>query len=66
MSENFTINEPIEIKDKSKEKVAFDLAMDIASREKIYENPNEYRQKILDLYAECLEATGGCRDFENT
>ncbi len=62
MSEDISINGPIEIKDNSKEKVAYDLAMRIATEEKLF-NDQEYRKKLLDLYAECLYATRGYRDL---
>ena len=57
------MSEHIKLKTTTKEEVAYKLAMDIASREKLYENENSYRKNLLDLYAECLYAANGYRDF---
>lgn len=51
----------IKIKDSSKERVAYDLANDIASRESLYNDTANYRENLLDLYAECLLATSNQR-----
>jgi hypothetical protein len=56
------MSEQAELKVASKESVALELAMDIASREKFYDDSSTYRKKLLDLYAECLRATNGWRD----
>ena len=50
-----------EIKVSTKESVALELTMDIANREQFYNDLSTYRQKLLDLYAECLNATNGYR-----
>lgn len=48
----------------SKEVVALQLTKNIAHVEGIDEaNPN-FRKVILDLYAECLEAVNGNRNFK--
>ena len=47
----------IKVKDNSRERVAFDLAYDIASKEEMYNDAKNYRKNLLDLYAECIEAT---------
>ncbi len=54
MSENVSINSPVEIKDNSKERVAFDLAMHIASVERLIDE-KEYRKELLKLYGQCLK-----------
>lgn len=46
----------------SRERVAFDLATRIANKESLSGQQN-YRQALLDLYAECLSATSGYRPF---
>tara|TARA_R100000750_G_C2297258_1_gene77355 strand:- start:335 stop:511 length:177 start_codon:yes stop_codon:yes gene_type:complete len=56
------MSEEVKIKANTKEEVAYKLTMDIASREKLYESNDTYREKLLDLYAECLYATNGYRD----
>jgi hypothetical protein len=55
------MSEQTELKVASKESVAFEIATDIAKREKFYDDPTTYRKKFLDLYAECLHATCGYR-----
>lgn len=45
----------------TKEEVAYELVKDISGREELYKDKSTYREKILDLYAECLSATGGHR-----
>ncbi len=62
MPENTRITSPIEIKDNSRESVALELTRAIAHAEKLFDIPNEYRKKLLDLYAECLDATNGSRN----
>ncbi len=71
MPENVSINKPIEIKDNSIERVAFDLAMDITSVETSSfsrkEYSERYRKELLRLYDQCLTTTlGGFEsvDFE--
>lgn len=64
MTEDIKIKNPVEIKDNSKERVAWELTQDIASKENLYKNSEEYRKKILDLYAECLDATNWRRDYD--
>ncbi len=61
MPENVSINSPIEIKDNSIERVAFDLTMHISSIERTYDD-KEYRKELLRLYDQCLKTTS--RDFE--
>jgi len=51
----------IKINDSNKERVAYDLTYDIASREQLYHDTKNYRKNILDLYAECIEATNNHR-----
>ena len=41
----------------SRESVALTLTLDIAIQEKIYDDRSAYRKNLLDLYAECLQAT---------
>jgi len=41
----------------SQESVALQLANDIASREDMYKDKDNYRKRFLDLYKECLSAT---------
>ncbi|HCM31448.1 MAG TPA: hypothetical protein DIC32_07745 [Acinetobacter radioresistens] len=57
MSNNTTVSGPIEIKDKSVERVAFDLMEKIASLESrrdsnVFANPNP-REYYLKLYNQC-------------
>jgi len=47
----------VTINTNTKEEVAYKLAVKIAKEGKIYND----RAKLLDLYAECLEATSGLR-----
>ena len=61
MSDSITVTRPIEIKDKSIERVAFDLMEKIANAEKFHNkdgekktNPREY---YLKLYNQCLKVT---------
>ena len=61
MSDSITLSRPIEIKDKSVERVAFDLMEKISNAEKIHKkdsekqtNPREY---YLKLYNQCLKVT---------
>jgi len=56
------MSEQSELKIASKESVALEMAMDIANREKFYDDSSTYRKKLLDLYAECLYATNGYRE----
>jgi hypothetical protein len=51
----------VEIKSSSKESVALTLAQDIATQESLHNDKATYREKFLDLYAECLKATKGNR-----
>lgn len=55
--------EKVNLEVASAESVAFTMAKDI-SRLK-YDDP-DYREKFLDLYAECLEATTGRRSRKAT
>ena len=57
MSEKFEIQNPIEIKDNSKERVAFDLANLISSHEKDISYEQKDRKYWLTLYYQCLLAT---------
>ena len=45
----------------TKEEVAYKLMNDISGQEQLYKDKSTYREKKLDLYAECLSATGGHR-----
>ena len=61
MSDSINVTRPIEIKDKSIERVAFDLMEKIANAEKVFNkdhekktNPREY---YLKLYNQCLKVT---------
>ncbi len=56
MAEKMEINNPIEIKENSKERVAFDLMKYIR-----LDNRNNYQTEkdIITLYGKCLEATKG-------
>lgn len=45
----------------SPEAVALKLASDIAHKEELFRNKDEYRAKLLDLYSECLDAVEGRR-----
>ena len=47
--------------DKSVEYVAYLLCSDIAATLDIKDKSEDYRKDLLDLYAECLEATQGKR-----
>ena len=55
------MSEKTELQVASKESVAFKLAMDISTKEELYNDKSTYRKKTLDLYAECLAATSGNR-----
>ncbi len=55
------MSEEVKLNVASQESVALQLANDIASREKLYEDDTTYRKKLLDLYAECLQATRNAR-----
>lgn len=57
------MSENVKIETTNKEDVAYKLTMDIAGREKLYENQKNYRKELLDLYAECLYAASGYRDL---
>lgn len=61
MSDSITVSRPIEIKDKSVERVAYDLMEKIAYSESKRENgeflkPNS-REYYLKLYNQCLKVT---------
>ena len=65
MSDDITVSRPVEIKEKSVERVAFDLMEKISMAEKTYSqdsekktNPREY---YLKLYNQCLKVTSGSR-----
>jgi len=47
----------------SKESIALDLMARIATHEKLGANTKNYRKDLLDLYAECLEATSNRRSY---
>ncbi|MCZ2722209.1 hypothetical protein O1D97_11310 [Marinomonas sp. 15G1-11] len=55
------MSDKVDLKVASKESVAFELAQDIAIKEKLHEDPALYRKRFLDLYVECLNATTGFR-----
>jgi hypothetical protein len=46
-----------ELKVASRESVALELAIDIAGKERLFDDTSTYRKKLLDLYSECLTAT---------
>jgi hypothetical protein len=48
----------------SKEKIALELTNAIAVKEDIYSDKATFRTRILDLYAECLNATNGYRSIK--
>ncbi len=54
---------PVE-KSNSKEAVALELARSIAVAECIDSNNPNFRKEILDLYAECLNATSRLREYK--
>jgi len=47
----------------TKESIALKLTIDIANQEDLHSKP-DYRENILDLYAECLVSTSGRREFK--
>jgi len=53
-----------ELKVASKEDVAKSLADNIARATSLNGNDPDFRNKYLDLYAECLHATSNQRRFE--
>jgi len=55
------MSEQSELKIASKESVALEMATYIAKKEELYKDSSTYRQKFLDLYDECLDATSGSR-----
>lgn len=55
------MSDQVELNVASKESVAMSLMLKINQTEKTYD-----RKHILDLYAECLHATSGYRDFDKT
>ena len=63
MSDSRSISGPVKVNADhgSPERVAYDLARDIAVREKNVDQ-SDWRKYALDLYAECLIATRGFRD----
>ena len=60
MAEDTKITNPVEIKDNSKERVAFDLMNVIASDEYDGSRTEQKNRKYwLSLYCQCLKATSG-------
>ena len=45
----------------STESIALGLALEISDSENLHQDAATYRQKLLDLYAECLVAVRGNR-----
>lgn len=62
MSDKVKIDQPIEVKDSSAERVALELTKWIELREP-KESKADMRKYILDLYSECLEATKDRRSY---
>ena len=60
------MSEQAVLKVASRESVALSLALEIASQESLYNDSSTYREKLLDLYAECLKATKGGRKIDNS
>lgn len=58
------MSEKSELKIASSESIAYELTHEIANKEKLFNRIETYRKEILDLYAECLEATNGHREIE--
>jgi len=54
------MSDQVELNVASVESVALELTLDISQRESLYNDP-AYREKLLNLYTECLEATRGRR-----
>ncbi len=50
-----------DINDNSSELVALQLCQDISTTLVFQDRSEDYRKDLLDLYAECLEATTGKR-----
>jgi hypothetical protein len=48
-----------------KEEVALRMAIMIAQQESLNGTSKNYREEFLDLYARCLYATNGLRDFDD-
>jgi hypothetical protein len=59
MAEDVKIKTPIEIKDTSKERVAFDLMEKIEYYDARSKGNKEDRKYWLTLYFQCLKATSG-------
>ena len=59
------MTEKCELKIESRESVAHKMARDMALKEQMGNSNNgySYRKDFLDLYAECLDASMGRRDF---
>ena len=55
------MSDQVELNVASIESVALELTMDIANRESLRNDTGAYREKILDLYMECLTAVRGVR-----
>lgn len=52
-----------QLKVKTAESVAFELANRISNKEGLDKNAETFRKEFLDLYAECLQATKNNRVF---
>ncbi len=65
MSDNTSINGPVTIKENSRERVAFDLMMQIISQDTRYDNEANDRKYWLTLYRQCLKATAGVVNLES-
>lgn len=59
MGEKFEIKQPVEIKDNSKERVAFDLMKAIEYYDSRADTGRKDRKYWLTLYSQCLKATSG-------
>ncbi len=58
--------EKFELQNSSKEIIALQLTQNIAAAEGIEQHHPHFRKIILDLYAECLDAVSGGREFQRT
>jgi hypothetical protein len=65
MNGKISTNHPIEIKDNSKERVAFDLLEKIASYDSREKAEGMKREYWLTLYHQCLKATSGTCSIES-
>lgn len=59
MSDSVNVKSPVEIKDNSKERVAFDLMVHAGYRERNNRNDQSDRKYWLTLYRQCYKAAQG-------